>query len=132
MLKKIASGYKKLFSSTAKIILFAVLCLAIAFVFVWPLWKWAMTSPDSYSWVLAVLIILLAGWAIFKSIKKNGIHSFIINTLKLLIIAGSIAGCVILVLKGHRIISLVVLLAAFIVYGIVAFGIKNKKTPEKN
>lgn len=132
MLKKIAAGYKKLFSTAAKIVLLALLCLAISFIFVWPLWKWAMTSPSSYSTLLLILVALLLLWCFYRSIRKNGINAFLLNGLKLLIILGGIAGCILLVLKGHRIISLAVLFAAFILYGIVAFGIKNRKSQEKN
>lgn len=132
MLKKIADGYRKLFSTTAKIILLAALCLAVSFVCVWPLWKWAMASPSTYSIFLAVLASILVILVIYKSIKKRGINSFLITLIKLLIVAGGISGCIILVLKGHRLISLAVLFAAFILYGIVAFGIRNRKSKGKD
>lgn len=127
MLKKIARGYKKLFSSTGKIILLAILCLALAFIFVWPLWKWAMISPETYSWILIALIAVLAGFGIYKSIKNTGIISFLQKTSKILVILAGVFFCIFFVLKGHRLISLVILIADFIIYGILAFGIKDKK-----
>lgn len=126
MLKKIARGYRKLFSSTGKIILLALLCLALAFIFVWPLWKWAMTSPDTYSWILIALIAVLAVFGIYKSIKKSGLISFLQKSSKILVILAGIFFGIFFVLKGHRLISLTVLAAAFILYGILAFGIKDK------
>lgn len=126
MFRKIAEGYKKLFSTAGKIILLALVCLASAFVFVFPLWKWALASPEGYSVFLLIVAALFAIYLIYRNIRKNGIRKFLTGFLKLAVIAAGIFFCIYFVLNQKRISALVSLAVTFAVYGILAFGIKQK------
>lgn len=126
MLKKIASGYVRLFSTLGKIIALAAVCLGVAALVVYPLWKWALSSPLSYSW--AVIIIIGAGLiaAIVKKSITSGPVLFLRRLAKFVVVVGGMCGCIICVLKGKRIAALIILLAIFILYGILAFGLRDR------
>lgn len=138
MLKKIASGYGKLFFSIGKILLLAVLCIGLSFIIVYPLWKWALSSPNSYSLTILVLFFVLVIYWMIKKIKTQGALDFLKGLSKVLIIIGGISGCVISVLNSKRILALVIFVATFVIYGILAYGFKddnktsNKKSEAKN
>lgn len=67
MLVNFKKALKKSFSSLLKFILLVLVCLTFAFVIVWPLWKWATVSPESYS---IILLSLLACFLVYKIVKK--------------------------------------------------------------
>ena len=132
MLKKIASGYGRLFSSVAKIFLLAALCLGLSFTIVYPLWKWAISSPTSYSWAVFALVCAALVYFIVRSIKKNGVNASLLTFAKQVVVLGGLCGCVFFVLHGQRILALVCFIAMFIVYGILAFGFHgNTRTSKK-
>jgi uncharacterized membrane protein len=132
MIKKIANGYGRLFSSTAKVVLLASLCLGLSFIIVYPLWKWAISSPSSYSWAVLALVCIGIVYLVVRSIKKNGALPFLHGAAKVLVVLGGLCGCVFFVLNGKRILALVCLAATFVLYGILAFGFKGTApTPAK-
>lgn len=67
MLVNFKKALKKSFSSLLKFILLVLVCLIFSFVIVWPLWKWATVSPESYS---IILLSLLACFLVYKIVKK--------------------------------------------------------------
>ena len=67
MLVNFKKALKKSFSSLLKFILLVLICLIFSFVIVWPLWKWATVSPESYS---IILLSLLACFLVYKIVKK--------------------------------------------------------------
>ncbi|NLM00102.1 MAG: hypothetical protein GX220_01425 [Treponema sp.] len=58
---------KSFFSGMGKFFLLVALCALFALVIVWPLWKWATSSPTSYS---VVLLSVLAFTVVLSVIKK--------------------------------------------------------------
>ncbi|MCR4742706.1 MAG: hypothetical protein K5866_07570 [Treponema sp.] len=47
-------------------------CLLLAFLVVWPLWKFAIGSPKVYTWtILGIMAALLIFLIVKKIIKKN-------------------------------------------------------------
>ena len=138
MLKKIASGYGKLFSSIGKIILIAVLCIGLSFIIVYPLWKWALSSPNTYSFTILALFFVLAIYWMIKKIKVQGALAFLKKLAKVLVILSGIICCTISVSTYLATLAAVILAAAFIIYGILAYGFKdenktsNKKSEAKN
>ena len=67
MLVNFKKALKKSFSSLLKFILLVLICLIFSFVIVWPLWKWATVSPESYS---IILLSFLACFLVYKIVKK--------------------------------------------------------------
>ena len=57
---------KKSFGFLQFLILIA-LCILVAFVFVWLLWKWAVSAPRIYT---AAVLIAGAGLLIFAIVKR--------------------------------------------------------------
>lgn len=126
MLKKIASGYGRLFSSLAKIIALAAICLGFSALFVYPLWKWAISSSSTYSWTILGLTVAFIIYALIRKSIKLGIIAFLKKLAKVLTVIGGLCGCFVSVLQGKRVAALIIFIAAFIVYGILAFGLREK------
>jgi len=131
MLKKIASGYGKLFYSIIKIILLAFLCFGFSFIIVYPLWKWALSSPNTYSIAILFLLVAFICFTIIKRIRKQGALISLQRFAKVFIILCGISGCIFSVLQNKRILALIILIAAFIIYGILAYGLKDIKKTSK-
>ena len=128
MIKKIAKGYGNLFSSFLKIIFLAVLCLGLGFLIVYPLWLFASSAPSAYTVCMLVIIALAMVFLIVMSARKLGFARFLIRIAKLVIVLGGIGLCVYFVFASNRIAALLVLIAVFILYGLLAFGVrKNEK-----
>ncbi len=103
---------KKLFSSTAVCSLFILACTALGLVFVFPLWKWATSSPETYSAAVLGAIALAAIYALVKSCKKHGVKAFFSALTKFVLSAGGISAFVYYVLHGQKLLGLAVLIAA--------------------
>ena len=67
MMQKIAKEFKSAVFSVAKIFCLAVLCVIFGAVVVLPLWKWAVTSPKTYT---AAILFVAAVLFIFFFVKK--------------------------------------------------------------
>lgn len=59
------------FSSIFKILLLVVVCFIIAFIIVWPLWKFATAASRVYTWFVLLLILCLIVAKIVMRIKKH-------------------------------------------------------------
>lgn len=128
LIKKIARGYGNLFSSFLKVVLLAVICLGLGFLLVYPLWLFASSLPSAYTAFVMALICLALLFFVIMSIRKKGPVRFLIRLAKLAIIAGGLFFCVHFVFSGNRLAALFVLLAVFVLYGLLAFGVrKNEK-----
>ena len=127
MLKKIARGYKKLFSSAVKVFILLALCIALALLLVFPLWKWASLSPKTYTLVLGILIVLALLWIFVRSIMRLGAKNVLMRCTKTFVLLAGIALSIYFVFKSNRVLSLIVLLVVFGIYGMLAFGWKNEK-----
>jgi len=57
----------KKFLTFLKILALILICFAIAFLVVWPLWKFALSAPVVYTWVV---LILLAAFFVFLIVRK--------------------------------------------------------------
>ena len=130
LIKKIAKGYGNLFSSFFKILFLAVLCLGLGFLIVYPLWLFASSSPSAYTVCMMVVIALALVYLLFMSARKLGFARFMIRIAKLVLVFGGIGLCVYFVFASNRMAALLVLIAVFVLYGLLAFGVK--KNEKKN
>lgn len=126
MIKNIAKGYQKLFFSAVKLLALILFCTLIGFAFVFPLWKWASSSPSSYTIACIVCIFLVLAYIAFASLKKLGLKRWLFTLAKLLTIASGLSIAILSVLKGNRILALATIPIAFIIYGLLSFGAKHK------
>ena len=125
MLKEITSGYKKFFNGFFKVFLLCLVCLGIGFVIVIPLWKWASASSETYSIVMLIVLAALFVFWIFRCCKKYTAKKVAFVFLKIFIILATLAGFIIFVLAGKKIIGFVVLIAGIAVFSVIAFGLNS-------
>ena len=55
-----------------KFLLLIVIAFALAFLIVWPLWKFATSSPNVYTVIILVLLALFFIFLIIQGIRKHG------------------------------------------------------------
>lgn len=128
LIKKIAKGYGTLFSSFFKVVFLALLCLGLGFLIVYPLWLFASSAPSAYTVCMLAVIAVALVFLVIMSIKKNGPFRLLVRLAKLAVIFGGIALCVHFVFSGNRVAALIVIIAVFVLYGLLAFGVrKNEK-----
>lgn len=130
MLKRILTGYGQIFSSMLKALLLLAVCVAAGAAFVYPLWYFATKLPRSYT--LCVSLVFIAAfilWAVSKA-RGAGMRRTLLFLAKFLIIAGTAALFVVLVLSGKRILALPLVIAALAVYGLVSFAAKSEPRGE--
>ncbi len=126
MIKKLSGGFKKLTSSLGKLIVLALICLALALGIVCPLWKWATTSPKSYTIALLAIFAALFVVLIIRTAVRKGPKTFLFFILKLAAVIGGVGGAVFFILNSNRIAALIVFIAAVIIYAILSLGDKKK------
>lgn len=97
---------KSKFLNFFRIILLILLCLIIAFLIVWPLWKISTNFSKIYTIIILSLIFIGLVYLIFANIKRNGIKRFLIILLNILLISGGIITAVFLILNQHRLFGL--------------------------
>ena len=106
---------KKLFSSTAVSCLFILACVVLGFAFVFPLWKWATLSPQTYSAAVLGTMGLSIIYILAKSCKKHGAYLFFTGLAKFLLLAGGLCAFVYFVLHGQKLWGLAALIASLII-----------------
>ena len=76
------------------VLLLAALCAFLGCAVVLPLWKWAVSSPGTYSAAVAVLAALLVLALLVRACKKHGARVFFRRFLKCTVVAGGLAAAV--------------------------------------
>ena len=130
MIKNIARGYRKFISIVGKVLLLAALSLVLGVCIVFPLWKWASSSPKIYSWFVLGLLVAGAVYMIFVLLKKKGGTRFFIGLAKILLVAGGISFSIYMVLNSNRIVAAVVFVLTFVLYGVlsaISTSVLNKR-----
>jgi len=126
LIKKIAKGYSELFGSILKILFLLVLCVAFGAAIVFPLWKFASSAPEIYTFTVLAAAALLAAFFAAKKIKANGARRTFISLAKFAVVAGGAASIFVLVIFGLKILSLPVLVLMIFLYGILTFASKKE------
>lgn len=125
MKKKLLFTYSKIFSSCAKFILLILLCLALSFLVIYPIWFFALKSPVTYSFVALTLLAFFILFSFYKAIKKSDKKTVISNLLKVAIILLAICLCVVFVFSGKRFLSIPTIIIAFALYGVSSYFVKG-------
>ncbi len=138
MFHDIIKGYGKALAGIGKFLFLFILCGVIGFLIVFPLWKFAVTYPDAYTWmVLAVIAGMLIVFAVLKIYrylnptgtdlreKKQRMADFFRGIAKFCTCTGGFVLFILAVLKAGRFVGFGVLLLVVVVYGILAFGNKR-------
>ena len=136
--RSVFSGYARMFSLLGKILLLLFFCTAFSFLVVFPLWKWAVVFPRSYTAAVLSFAGLFILFRIIRSVciyvcsekissaeKKNRIRNILRKLLQLCIAAAAAAVFVYCILYGRRIIAVFALVIGIILYGLCAFGMKK-------
>lgn len=126
LIKKIAKGYSELFGSILKILFLLVLCVAFGAAIVFPLWKFASSAPEIYTFTVLAAAAILAAFFAAKKIKSNGARRTFISLAKFAVVAGGAASIFVLVIFGLKILSLPVLGLMIFLYGILTFASKKE------
>lgn len=121
LIKKIAKGYSELFGSILKILFLLVLCVAFGAAVVFPLWKFASSAPEIYTYAVILAAVFAA-----KKIKSNGARRTLIALGKFAVIAGGAASIFVLVIFGLKILSIPVLVLMIFLYGMLSFASKKE------
>ncbi|MBQ5384772.1 MAG: hypothetical protein IIU46_10040 [Treponema sp.] len=120
MIQNIAKGYKKFISLVGKIILLSALCVLLGVCIVFPLWKWASSTPAVYSYAILALVAAGAVYLFISLFRKKGALRFFMGFLKIAFIIGGLSLCVYFVLQSNRTAALIVLIVSFVLYGILS------------
>lgn len=128
-MRKVISGVKNKLTATALIICLVVLCGLAGCAIVFPLWKWASVSPETYTIAVFAALLILITYILFRSAKKKGISSFLFRTGKLLTAGCGIFFSIYSTLKEQKLLaSLILILAAGF---FTVLSVLNKKTEKK-
>lgn len=132
-MKNIADRFFSFMRTAAKASVLVALCGLFGAAIVYPLCRLASASPELYSaCVIAVLSVLLAVLCVQK-VRRSGIRSAAYILARIAAILSGLFVSAKLLLSGRRLSSLLVLLAAVALYGIVSIALcpSEKKHPPK-
>jgi|WetSurMetagenome_2_1015567.scaffolds.fasta_scaffold357093_2 hypothetical protein len=115
------------FSVILQTLILILFCAGISAAVVWPLWKFAVTTPVFYTIsVLAVAATLLV-FSIIRTVRRSPILKTLSLLFHIIIIATGIFGAIQLVFSGHRLISILVLVLIPVLCIICTFLFAQKK-----
>lgn len=126
MIHNIARGYSKLLISAAKVLLLLSFCALLGAAIVYPLWKFATTSPAVYTYTVLVIAMGILAFLLVKKIKTAGAKTVLMHFAQFSVIIGGIIAAIALVLHGKRLFAIPVCALAIIVYGVLSFGREKK------
>ncbi|MCM1320958.1 MAG: hypothetical protein NC041_02135 [Bacteroides sp.] len=136
--RSVFSGYARMFSLLGKILFLLFFCSAFSFLVVFPLWKWAVVFPRSYTAAVLSFAGLFILFRIIRSVcmyvcneqfssaeKKNKIRNILRKLLQACIAAASAAVFAYCILHGQCVAAVFSLAIGIILYGLCAFGVKK-------
>ncbi|MBP3448862.1 MAG: hypothetical protein J6K22_00190 [Spirochaetaceae bacterium] len=130
-------GFLSFFLSFGKFLLLTLVCVALGFVVVWPLWFFAVNSPNLYSVIVIICLISLLVLFFVKKLvnnlkqknkeeKKAYLFNLFRILLLLIILITGIIVSVFLILTQMRFIGIITFIVFCIIFGVCAIGIKKK------
>lgn len=147
MLKKIALGYAKVFRTLVKALIVLAASFALTFSVVYPLWRFALSSPKTYTvTVLSLFCAALVGTIFFRlqkriknaadniEEKKHIVRTVYKTAAKIMVATGGLFFFFFFILRGTPAAAAASVVIAVILYGIFAFGTDTtqKERTEQN
>lgn len=139
LLHNIISGYGRLLLTAGKVVFLLIICLGMGALIVLPLWKWATSSPSTYTAVVLTAAILSVCISIALRLvryvnsadtpaeRRSNLLHVIRVFLSVLILLSGVAFCVVSVLADRKPLAAVCFILLIVLYGAIAFGVKGKK-----
>ncbi len=124
MLARILKGYLGILGSLGRFVLLGAACVAAGFAVAYPLWLLATERPMAYTAVCGALFAIVAGTIAFsrmRTARRLDPARFRRGIAKFAVLAAGLSGSVVLVLRWHRVLALLVLLATAVLWGALAF-----------
>lgn len=131
MFRKILKGYITVLWAVFRFLLLLAVCVGAGAVIVWPLWKLADSNPSAYTLVFTLLFLAITGFIVGSRIRlsiRRDPRRFLLSLARKLTIIAGILIPVALVLARQRAAALIAFLAAFALYGFLAFGLTSGKS----
>lgn len=130
-------GFLSFFLSFGKFLLLTLVCVALGFVVVWPLWFFAVNSSNLYSVIVIICLISLLVLFFVKKLvnnlkqkNKEEKKAYLFNLFRiLLLLVILITGIIVsvsLILTQMRFIGIITFIVFCIIFGVCAIGIKKK------
>lgn len=129
VLKKIFKGYLSIGVMLVQFLALLALCVLVAAIIVFPLWKLAVISPNLYSSVCALLIFGVLCFVLVPPLRqkyRKNPKLFIISLVRKAVLLGGLVVSVMLVLHFMRVYALLVFIVTLLAYGYLAFGLSIK------
>lgn len=137
MANSVIKGFSSFFISLGKFILLALLCGVLGFAIVWPLWFFAVKSPNLYSFVVILLLVFLVLFFLIRGFLKalkqrtqDERKSFLFNIFRgfllTIICIGGLILSISLVMNQLRLVALITFLLFSLIFGVCAIVIKKK------
>ena len=137
MQNSVIKGFLSFFVSFGRFLLLALICAALGFVVVWPLWYFAVKFPNVYSFVVLIVSILLAVFFIsrkfIKTLKQKTTEekkSYLFNIFRsfflcFICLLGLLIS-VLLILNQMRFLGISIFVVFAIIFGVCVIVIKKK------
>lgn len=144
MIRNIFRGYAALFSILIKTLFLLCLCTGISFLFVFPLWKFAVSFPEQYTlfiiYVCVTAFVILFFFRLSNRIKLAGtaqqkrilLQNTIKNTLKSFVLISGIILIFVFLYKEKLFYALISFILMVLFYGILAFGSTKTQSSTEN
>lgn len=137
MQNSVFKGFLSFFIYLGRFLLLALICAVLGFVVVWPLWYFAVNSPNLYSFIVllvaSLLVIFFISRKIVKSLKQKTTEekkSYLFNIFRsLLLIFICLLGLFIsisLILNQMRFLGIAIFVVFSIIFGVCVIVIKKK------
>ncbi len=120
MKKKFDGSLNHLFSTVLRLFLVIFGTFLLAFVLVFPLWKWASVSERSYSIFVTIIIVLAFAFVLIQNFKKQGALVFFRKFSKIALIFLALLFAIFLVLNEKKFIALCLIPITIILYSLIS------------
>lgn len=129
-MKKVISGVKKRLLAASLVICLILLCGLAGCAIVFPLWKWASVSPNSYTIAVFAVFLIFIAYILFRSAKRRGINAFLFRAGEVLSAGCGIFFSIYSVQKEQKSLALLILVLAAGLFTVLS--VLSKKTARKN
>ena len=129
MMVKIVKEFRHILTSIAKVFVLAIFCVLSGVVIVLPLWKWAVSSPKTYTAGILLCLALYLLFILFRFVRHSSPKRILRRFLFLILTLGEIWFFVFSVFEFRRLFAFL----SLFIYGALAIFVtaflkdENKK-----